>query len=147
MVPLNVDLRSVAFSRFGAYLAISHLEGEWYEQHGPKPGVWLRNLHGDGEINVFRLEPLQDGRIVPFDVVPGLDELWLKTDAGVARLCIAESNQLRIRVEDIGLRLTMCEGTFTCAVELDEDRWLLNAASAARDYTAVRLAGEFRCDD
>ena len=140
---VDMDLRHVPFSRYQSYFALSWLEGSEQEL---SPGLWLRNLHGDGVREVFLLLTVQGGKPVAFTPEPSVEELRLRAENGVVRLCIAEPEQLRIRVEGIGLRLTMRPGPFNSAVDLGSGYWRLNAASAFREYTAVPLTGELSID-
>ncbi len=143
---LDIDLQNVPFSRFGSYLAVSQLEGKHHDQTDVPPGLWLRNMHGEVTREVFHLQTIHNGGTIPFDVEPSIDELRLRTDEGLVRLCITDSEQLRIRTEGIGLRLQMQQGGFNCAVEQPDDQWLFNALSALRNYTVVRLNGKLSVD-
>lgn len=143
---LDIDLQNVPFSRFGSYLALSWLENDHHDQAEVSPGLWLRNMHGEVTREVFHLETLEGGETVPFTAEPCVDELRLRASNGLVRLCIPDSEQLRIRVEGVGLRLQMQKGTFNSAVKLGTDGWLFNALTALRNYTAVSLSGELTVD-
>ena len=148
-VPIDLDLRDVPFSRFGSYMALSWLEGERFENAGIAPGLWLRNLHGDGDYEVFHVEAVGPDGAATVTSKPqaSSDELRLAAEGGnSARVCFDAEEHLRIRLRGIGLRLTLTRGGFNSAVRLGEGRWRINAASACRDYIAVALGGRLAVD-
>ncbi|MFW5803481.1 MAG: amylo-alpha-1,6-glucosidase [Verrucomicrobiota bacterium] len=143
---MKIDAYSVPFSRFLSYLSFNWLDAQWAKNSGVQPGLWLRKLHGDGQPEVFRLETVQTGNPVPFELEASAEELQLRTEHGRVRLCLADADQVRIRAEGVGLRLSMPDGMFNCAVDVGGGRWRLNAFSAWREYTAVPLTGTLEVD-
>ncbi len=139
---MTLNITKMPFSRFGSYLTVSHLSGK----SDLADGLWLRNVHGDAARELFRLEPIVDGQPLAYlvEMTPG--ELRLRTDRGVLRLCIAGEDLVRVRGEGVGLRLTARQGSYNFAVPQAERRWLLNMATAFRNYLLHPLCGEAAVD-
>lgn len=150
---LSFDIFSIPFSRFGSYLAVSWIDSPKVDRGASRTGVWIRSVHGYSEHEVFHVKPIaapNDQRVhsdaLSFELHAGVSELRLTAGKGVARLCIDETDRIRVRVEGCGVRLTMAAGEFNSAVQIDESAWTFNAYNAREEFTAKPLSGIVRVD-
>ena len=104
---MDIDLRGVPFSRNGAYMAFSILP-----RAGDSPaGLYLRSVHGGAQAvrpdgRMVLVEPVLDGRPVPYQVMVTPSRLELLTVRGTVSICMPEPWVIRVRAEGMGLRLT-----------------------------------------
>jgi glycogen debranching enzyme len=143
---MDFDIRHVPFSRFGSYIAFSLLQGDRHKKTALKPGLWLRCLHGDAAREVFQVRVLSGGRPVRFTPHAAPSVLTLRAKGGSIRICIAERDVVRIHGKGLGLRLTQRPGGFNCALPHRGARWVVNAATAFRNYVLVPLRGALQVD-
>ena len=100
---IHFDLAKVPFSRFGSYLAFSHLAAT--AEH--PEGLYLRTLHGFvSQRELFRVELMQSGKSVPFSEVGSPTLLRLEADGGSAEIAFGESHLIRVRGRGVELRLS-----------------------------------------
>ena len=104
---MDIDLRSLPFSRSGAYLAFSLLS----ETAGRPAGLYLRSVHGGAQAvqqggRVALVEVTLDGSPVPYQAHVTPAQLDLRTVRGTLSICMAEPQLIRVRGEGVGLRLT-----------------------------------------
>ena len=146
---MTFDLRYVPFSRFGSYLAFSHLAAG----SGVEDGLYLRTVHGGvGHQMLFRLEVLDGDALVPFveDASPTL--LRLVASQGTVEICIAEPKVIRIRGEKVGLRLSRIalptrEGwVYDTVTQAGAGRYSVNVRAALRQYMFTALHGGMTVD-
>jgi len=143
------DLRRVPFSRYGSYMAFSHLAAE----PGLEEGLYLRTVHGGVAHRIlFRIEVL-DGSTpigVTEDAAPTL--LRLVCSKGVVEICMAEPKVIRVRGEGVGLRLTRQpmptrEGwVYDTITQAGAHRWSVNIRGAFRQYMLTSLQGALSID-
>ena len=99
---IKLDLRKVPFSRYGSYMAFSHLpRGRIGED-----GLYLRSVHGGVRQEVFRVELLREGTAIPFTELATPTLLKLESGSGFVEMCFAEPYLLRIRVHGVDLRFS-----------------------------------------
>jgi putative isomerase len=141
---MNLDLKHVPFSRFGSYLAFSRLEETAYGA-----GLFLRTVHGEvADRIVFHVEVLGGETPVPFTEVVSPALLRLEANAGYVEICIAEPRLIRVRGQNVILRLSRQatasrEGwVFDTAFQTGEGRWSINARAALRQYMLTALEGD-----
>src|SRR5688572_12335544 len=102
MASIQYDLRSVPFSRYGSYLAFSHLPT------AEPPGLYLRTVHDNASSQeVFHIQLLHQGVPVPFNEVPSPASLRLVADAGYVEIVFAQADVIRVRGEGVGARFTL----------------------------------------
>ncbi len=137
------DLSQVPFSRYGSYLAVSHLTSRSRGTETP-PGLYLRTIHGDaGRRELFRLESGDDEPTA----VAAPEVLRLNTGAGTAELCFATPQVLRIRGRGGALRLAAPEiARFDSIIKLAADRWLVNCWGAGQKFMLTRMKGNVDID-
>lgn len=143
---MKIDISATPFSRFGSYLSFSILDEKRLANTGLRSGLWLRCVHGDAGREVFLVEVTSKGKSVPFETSATPGELTLITADGRVRICIVDEDQIRVRGEGVGLRLTARNGSYNCAMPQNDGNWLLNIATAFRNYMLVPLNGEVKVD-
>lgn len=146
---MSFDLRRVPFSRYGSYMAFSHLATE----PDVEKGLYLRTVHGAVAHRIlFRVEVLDGSVPIPFveDASPAL--LRLTTPKGTVEICMAEPKVIRVRGVDVGLRLAReplptHEGwVYDTVTQAGERRWSVNIRAALRQYMLTSLQGTMRVD-
>lgn len=143
---VDLDISAVSFSRFGSYIAFTRLEGETYTSQGLPEGIWLRSVHGDSADEVIHLELIKDGRPVPCTTRNTASTLSLCGRTGQVDICLPTPDTVRIRVTNIGLRLTARNFRNHGAIPEPDGNWVLNLARAFRSYRLIPLGGAFSMD-
>lgn len=134
---IHFDVRRVPFSRYGSYLAFSQFD----------EGLYLRSVHGGPAGGwIARLEPLVEGRPLPFRTVATPASLTLDCDAGRIEVCMAEPNVVRIRGEGVGLRLSWDRPGFNVQVPVADGRWVVNCAALNLQLMLTPLAGRWQVE-
>jgi len=143
------DLRDVPFSRFGSYMAFSHLTA----RQEVDEGLYLRTVHGGVAHHIlFRIEVLDGSNPIPFVEEASPTLLRLTTARGAVELCFAGSNVIRVRGEGVGLRLTRQpmptrEGwVYDTLTQAGARRWSVNIRGAFRQYMLTLLQGAVSLD-
>nr|NIN63212.1 hypothetical protein [Anaerolineae bacterium]NIN93496.1 hypothetical protein [Anaerolineae bacterium]NIQ76570.1 hypothetical protein [Anaerolineae bacterium] len=144
---MNFDLKVVPFSRYGSYIAFSHLE----ETGERQDGLHMRTVHGcgfhAGVLHViFRVELLRGGTSVSFKEIASPTALRLETEGGYAEICIAEPKLVRIRGVGVGLRLTMDTGMFDNAIPAGNQRWQVISFASGTKYMLTPIKGHLAMD-
>ncbi len=139
---MNFDLKVVPFSRYGSYIAFSHLS-----QAGDRPaGLYLRSVHGDAtRREVFRLELLHGQVPVELDEVATPACLRLEAEGGYVEICIAEPKVVRMRGAGFGLRLAQA-GMGDYAFAVADGRWQVNSVPTWIKYQLSPLKGRLVVD-
>jgi putative isomerase len=149
MAGIQFDLRFVPFSRYGSYLAFSHLTS------AEPPGLYLRTVHDNASSQeVFYIELLDQTVSVPFKEIATPVSLRLEADAGYVEFCFAEPHVLRVRGEGVGMRLTLdtrggyCNRgeRFDHAFSPDGIRWEVNSFSRKLKFELIPLHGTLTVD-
>ena len=141
---INFDLKLVPFSRYGSYIAFSHLEksAEWED------GLYMRTVHGCGSHAglfhpIFHVQLLREGEPVSFKETASPTLLRLETDAGAyVEICISEPKLVRIRGVGAGIRLSMGTGKFDCAFPTEEGRWQVTSFTTGTKYMLTPIQGQ-----
>ena len=123
---MTYDLRFVPFSRYGSYFAFSMMEpgGNYFQGTKNASELWLRTVSSAGERSLFRIELLEHGQPVPFETSASPSELILASASGVVRLCIPESEVIRVRAEGVSVRFAA--RTRNSAYQHNERQWVFN---------------------
>jgi putative isomerase len=149
MASIQFDLRFVPFSRFGSYLAFSHLAT------AEPPGLYLRTVHDNASSQeVFHIELLDQGVSVPFRELATPASLRLVADAGYVEIVFAQADLIRVRGEGVGARFTLdtrggyCNRgeRFDHAFSPDGVRWEVNSFSRKLKFALTPLAGTLAVD-
>jgi putative isomerase len=149
MASIQYYLRFVPFSRFGSYLAFSHLAA------AEPPGLYLRTVHDNASSQeVFHIELLDQGVSVPFREVATPASLRLVADAGYVEIVFAQADVIRVRGEGVGARFTLdtrggyCNRgeRFDHAFSPDGVRWEVNSFSRKLKFALIPLAGTLAVD-
>ena len=144
---MQLDLSQVPFSRYGSYMAFSHLP----QSAGRAEGLYLRSVHGNPPhpetLNeVFRLEVLVDGQPVPFEEAASPAVLRLIAGPGSIELCMPEPDLVRVRGEGVGLRLSMPTGMLDNAICRYGNRWQITHHGLQVQYMLSLVAGNLSVD-
>lgn len=141
---MQLDLQTTPFSRYGSYLAISHLPAQ-----GELPaGLYLRSLRGPlvGDSPwqpIFRLELLVDGRATPAAVTATPTLLRLAQGERQVELCFETADRLRLRGQGAGLRLAMQPRGYDFATPHAGGRWQVVVCSEVETkFMLAPIAGE-----
>ena len=146
---IQFDLRYVPFSRYGSYLAFSHLPA------AEPPGLYLRTVHDNASSQeIFHVELIDQGVSVPFREVATPASLRLEADAGYVEIVFAEASVIRLHGEGVGARLTLdtrggyCNRgeRFDHAFSPDGVRWEVNSFSRKIKFALIPLAGTLQVD-
>lgn len=142
---MEIDLRSVPFSRNGSYFAFSVLEadGEWPQ------GVYLRSVHGGArrvrpEGRIALVEVTKDGRALPYQLRTTPSILVFHTNQGNLSICISEPLVIRVRGEGVAVRLTFGGRHGDYAFPTGEGRWQVNAPSLLSQYMLSPVLGRWQ---
>lgn len=141
---MTTNLAQQPFSRFGSYITVmEHPADSPRRPAALAPGVWLSGVHGfHAARETFRLSLWRDGAELPLRVSTTAAVLRLETDGGLAELCLAEPELIRIRCRGATLRLLLRDASYTYVVPQPGPRWLINTAQAFLFYTVYPLAGD-----
>jgi glycogen debranching enzyme len=136
---LSLDLTKSPFSRYGSYLALSHLPGG-----SAGDGLYLRSLHGRVAPEIFRVQLFRGDQPVSFTeaVTPTL--LRLVSSDGFAEICFSDPATLRIRGRGLTVRLTRIPGGVGFVLKRAADRWEYDAVSEGIRLTLYAIRGELR---
>ncbi len=121
---MNFDIREVPFSRYGSYMAFSHLP----EDGSRAEGVYLRSMRGPLLCSnmlqeTFRLELWDGQRAIPCRAIASPALLRLEALQGQVEICMPEPDIVRIRAQGVGVRLTMETGSYDLALPRGRGRW------------------------
>lgn len=127
---MQIDLSRVPFSRYGSYLAFSHLPAE-PEQIA---GLYLRSVRGPATggrpmQEMLRLQAEQDGQPVNFEATADFCLLTLTTETGEAHICLPAAERIRIRLQGVALRMEMPAGAYDNIIPGAAGSWLLTVNS------------------
>ena len=140
---IHFDLAKVPFSRFGSYLAFSHLAATAeYPQ-----GLYLRTMHGSvAQREVFRIELMQSGKPVPFREVASPTLLRLDAAEGWAEISFSDPHLIRVRGRGVQLRLSGLIPHREYAFAVGKNGWEVNCNAQTIKFRLVGLAGTVAMD-
>lgn len=141
---MNFDLREVPFSRYGSYFAFSHLGESKYH----KDGLYLRNIRGgDDDLGcLFKIELIYNGQSVDFEEIVSPSILRLQSEYGFADICIAESDIIRIKSKDVGMRFVLIGKSYDNVVKVNKERWEVNSYTNEIRVMLSSIKGELDVD-
>ena len=117
---VELDLRSVPFSRFGSYFSFARLDGK---EAVLGEGLYLRTHHYGGAL-VFKLEPYADGKPIPYELSTTPARIAITTEgAGRIEIVMADPSSIRVRGEGVSLRLEMPGERWRFTYELPGGAW------------------------
>jgi putative isomerase len=139
---MEFNVNEVPFSRFGAYMAFSVVPPVWHQ-----PGLLLRTMQGAfSSLEVFRVEPLREGRPVPYRMTATPTLLTLEAEGGRVDICFAGTDVVRLRAQGLGLRLNSISPRGPYAFPVDGGRWQVNSAPNRTQYILTPLRGSLQVD-
>ncbi len=131
-----LDLSKSPFSRYGSYLAFSHLNNG-----SAGDGLYLRSLHGRAVAEIFRVELVSGGRPLAFTETATPTLLRLAAADGFAEICFSDPTTLRIRGKGVTLRLQRVPGIAGFTLKRTADRWEYDAVSQDIRLTLYAIHG------
>ena len=136
------DLSTTPFSRYGSYVAFSHLS----EDVSHSAGLYLRSVRGPGLTawqTVFQLELLKDGQPVHFSESVSPSLLRLDCEFGFAEICLARPDVIRMRCQGVALRLSRAASGYDYLIRKPGGLWQITiCAEFEARYMLASLAGE-----
>jgi hypothetical protein len=139
----HFDLSKIPFSRYGSYLAISHVKGS----ANLSEGLYLRDLHESSSAGeLFRIELLHNGNPVPFREVASPELLRLEAAEGRVEICIAEPAVVLIRGAGVGFRLLVPPPHSDYAFPLSISQWQVTSRTHHMKFMLTARAGALAVD-
>jgi hypothetical protein len=139
----HFDLSKIPFSRYGSYLAISHMKGS----ASLLEGLYVRDLHGSSSGGkLFRIELLQGGNPAPFREVASPELLRLEAAEGYVEICIAEPAIVLIRGAGVGFRLLVPPPHSDYAFPLSTLQWQVTSRTRHMKFLLTARAGTLAVD-
>ena len=148
---VQFDISKVPFSRYGSYIAFSHLK-----ESGDSPeGLYLRILHGAiARKELFRVELLQGRNPIAFQEVASPTLLRLVAAEGYAEICIAEPKVVLVRGVGVGFRLEMPQpekaysfaAVYNHGIPYSETQWEVNSFTQQIRFMLTALDGNLVVD-
>jgi glycogen debranching enzyme len=140
---IHFDIAKVPFSRFGSYLAISHLAATT----GHPEGLYLRTVHGFvAQPEFFRIELIQSGKSVPFREVASPTLLRLEAAEGWAEISFSDPHLIRVRGRGVELHLSGLIPHRAYAFVVGKNDWEVNCNAQNLKFRLVGLAGTLAMD-
>lgn len=127
------DLSIIPFTRYGSYMAFSHLE--------EPDGLYLRSVRGPGLVawqSVFRLELLEGNHPVDFVEKASPDVLRLENKHGFAEICMPTPGTIRIYCSGVNIRFTRPASGYDYLIRKATDVWQLTVCG---DFEARYMLG------
>ena len=143
---IEFDISKVPFSRYGSYLAFSHIRAS----RGLQEGLYLRTLHGAiPSREVFRVELLHGRTPEAFKEIATPTVLRLQGPDGYAEICMAEPKVIRIRGAGVGFRLSMpqpdqensSEEIYAEAFPFSPTQWEVNSFTQRVRFMLTTISG------
>lgn len=133
---VSFDLSRVPFSRYGSYMEFKYIHVA--RAVLPPDGIFLRTMHGTvAQRELFRVELLDRGQVVPFTATATPTLLTLAAKQGTVQIFFAGPDRIRLRADHIAIRFSTpyAPGTlldkFAEPVDRPDDRakvWDYNAS-------------------
>jgi hypothetical protein len=140
---IHFDIAKVPFSRYGSYLALSHLASA----AALPEGLYLRTVHGAvPRREVFQIELIQSGKPVSFREIASPTLLRLEAAEGVAEIFFSDPHVIRVRGRGVELRLSAPNGAGGSAYAAGDGRWEVNCPAQDVKFMLVGLAGTLTVD-
>ena len=142
-MPVELDLRSVPFSRFGSYFSLVMLDGK---EGVLGEGLYLRTHHCGGAL-VFKLEPYDDGKVIPYELSATPARVTMTTeDGGMIRIVMADPSSIRVRGEGVSLRIEMPSERWRFTYRLPEGAWGFDMPQSDAQVALDMIGGELAMD-
>ena len=148
---IQFDISKVPFSRYGSYVAFSHLK----ESSDSPEGLYLRILHGAiARRELFRVELLHGRNPIAFREIATPTVLRLEAAEGYAEICIAEPKVVLIRGDGVGFRLAMPQpekaysfaAVYNHAFPFSQTQWEVNSFTQQIRFMLTALDGNLVVD-
>jgi len=146
----EINIAQTAFSRSGSSLSIMIPHAAPLIGKGPPlgPGIYLRAHRCPMvERNVFRLDFVDaTGRVREPSVTATPGILTLACGGGTVEICFAETDTLRIRGRNAGLRLRIQSQPGIAVHPSGDRRWVINARPSLCRFSFEPIAGKLQID-
>ena len=148
---IEFDISKVPFSRYGSYLAFSHIRAS----RGLQEGLYLRTLHGAiPSREVFRIELLHGRTPEASKEIATPTLLRLQGPDGYAEICMAEPKVIRIRGAGVGVRLSMPQPDqenpsaeiYAEAFPFSPTQWEVNSFTQRVRFMLTSMSGNLTVD-
>lgn len=120
----NLDLSKIPFTRFGSYLAFSHLE-----KGNSQNGLYLRSIRGPAlggrpQQEIFQIEVIRGNKPIPFTLKVTPWMLTIEADSGIVEIVFAGTSSVRFRTRNLTLRLRMnVMGEYDYVFPINDRQW------------------------
>jgi hypothetical protein len=142
---IHFDVAKVPYSRFGSYIAFSHLPAN--PDH--PDGLYLRTVHEYvPQREVFRVELTESGNPVPFRELASPTLLRLEAAEGWAEISFSDPNVIRVRGQGVALRFSapVTADWKGNAFAVGKGRWVVNCHGQDIEFMLTSLAGTLAVD-
>jgi len=146
---ITYDLSQVPFSRRGSRFAFGRLPEIRARELGKRPGLFLRTVAGGVAMErreIFRLEVLEHGKVVPARETATPAKLALAAGEGIVEAAFARETRLLLRGAGAGLRLTGDGGWYATLRPAGPALWELNLFSRRMQMMLTLRAGRIVID-
>ncbi len=140
---VQFDLSKIPFSRYGSYIAFSHVKGT------PRlpEGLYLRDLHPSGSSSeLFRVELLRGGNPIPYKEVATPELLRLEAHEGYVEICMAEPAVILIKGIGVGFRLVIPPPHSDFAFPLSASQWQITSRTHHVKFRLTARVGSLVVD-
>lgn len=136
------DLHLVPFSRYGSYMAFSHISDP--------DGLYFRSVRGPGLTawqSIFRIDLLEGDMPVDFVEKATPTVLRLENRLGYVEICMPTQNTMRIRCQGVGVRFTRPASGYDFLICKARDVWQLTVCGDFEARYMLRLlAGDMKVE-
>jgi glycogen debranching enzyme len=142
---MSYDPKTIPFSRYGSYLAVSHM----VDNAPMGEGIYLRDVHGVSEgMACLKFTPMVDGEPRGFSATGQPDHLRLDVEgAGAIEFAFDGRNGLRVRGQDVDLRVEKAQdGEFDQILPRSPDRRQIQLFDSKTSLMQVSLHGPVEID-
>ncbi len=136
-----IQLNKVPFSRRGSYFSVSI--NPWGELGA---GLYV-HVHYSNSPQVFMVETVREGTVVPHEIEASPSLLRLKAQGGgTVEFVIEGPEAMRVRGSGVSLKLTMPKERWTTAYELPGGAWGINMSRHYAQVAIDKIAGQMDVD-
>lgn len=144
---MKVEEMKIPFSRYGSYMVISPV---LRRNHDAK-SLYIRHIRGGDEKSgaIFKLDLLQGDQPIDYEVEFAPEVLSLKAhgqSGGQVDCCFSSDSTIRLRAENVGIRLTAITGAYDYALPFPDGTWEINSFIQERRFRIIPLNGDLKVD-
>lgn len=137
---VDFDTDYIPYSRYGSYMCFTPLKNDVF----PTKAIYLCDVSGNrlwGWNGIFRFETIENGKVVEPQIITDAHLLTLKTPNGKLEITYQDTNTVRIKGTNIGLKIyqTLQEDN-SYQIPLPNDQWRFKMGSNC-EYAFSKVAG------